>query len=46
MEENINEKNARRAILKGGVYTVCIALLLLGLSVLCAFLDTILGFGN
>ena len=40
MEEKDN-KNAQRAILRGGCYSVCIALLLLALSVLCAFLDKI-----
>ena len=46
MEDDINNKNAKRAILRGGIYTVIIALLLLAISVTCAFLDKIFGFGN
>ena len=37
-----NEEKEKRAILKGGVYAVCLALVLLAVSVLCAFLDTLI----
>lgn len=38
-----DEQKEKRAILKGGVYAVCLALILLALSVLCALLDTLFG---
>lgn len=38
MEQKDKEK---RAILKGGIYTICLAIVLLAISVLCAFIDSL-----
>lgn len=38
----MDDKNEQKAIMKGGCYTLILALALLAISVFCAFLDKIL----
>ena len=38
-----DEQKEKRAILKGGIYAICLALLLLAVSVIIALFDKIFG---